>query len=248
MSLLQDEDLSVQAIPVSGATRHSLEVTDESNGAQYRFIFPGEVVTPAEVDLFFRKIIALSSDHPFVVVSGSMPPGLPEEFLGDVAAALEARTCQLCVDTSGPALERLISSPGIPLGLLRLDQPEAQKLAKHALASPGESAAFARTLIRKGVAGTVVLGLGPKGSVLVTRDGAYFCTAPDVPVISKTGAGDSFLAALVLSLARGEDPATALRWGSAASSAAVMTEGTRLCDKETVERLFVHCHVSAIED
>jgi len=59
---------------------------------------------------------------------------------------------------------------------------------------------------------------------------------PDVEVISRTGAGDSFVAGMVLSLARGAGVDEALRQGTAAASAAVTVAGTQLCDMYTTER------------
>jgi 6-phosphofructokinase 2 len=65
-------------------------------------------------------------------------------------------------------------------------------------------------------------------------------TAPTVPIRSKVGAGDSMVAGIVLSLSRGESFHTALLYGVAAGTAAVMTPGTDLCRKEDTERLFNH--------
>ena len=62
---------------------------------------------------------------------------------------------------------------------------------------------------------------------------------PAIPVkaVGTVGAGDSFLAALVLSLARGEAPADALAWGLAAGAAAVMATGTARPRRATIEAL-----------
>ncbi|GAB1362137.1 hypothetical protein MASR1M32_13730 [Rhodobacter sp.] len=54
---------------------------------------------------------------------------------------------------------------------------------------------------------------------------------------STVGAGDSFVAALVLAMARGRDDAEALAMGAAAAAAAVMTDATQLCRPEDVMRL-----------
>jgi 6-phosphofructokinase 2 len=50
------------------------------------------------------------------------------------------------------------------------------------------------------------------------------------------GAGDSFLAALVLRLAQGHDLAAAFRAGVAAGAATATTEATELCNRDDVER------------
>jgi len=60
------------------------------------------------------------------------------------------------------------------------------------------------------------------------------------------GAGDSFVAGFVLSLARGMDSAQALAYGAAAASAAVTTDATQLCHLPDVERLLPQCEISAV--
>ena len=62
--------------------------------------------------------------------------------------------------------------------------------------------------------------------------------APAVPVRSSVGAGDSMVAGVVLSLARGRALADAVRFGVAAGAASVMNPGTELCRAEDVERLY----------
>ena len=73
------------------------------------------------------------------------------------------------------------------------------------------------------------------GRVLITRDQVLAVSSPPVETQSAVGAGDSFVGALTLSLARGQDFGTALRFGVAAGSAALLTPGKDLCRREDVE-------------
>ena len=61
---------------------------------------------------------------------------------------------------------------------------------------------------------------------------------PTVPIVSKVGAGDSMVAGMVLSLARGKPLRESVLFGMAAGAAAVMTPGTELCRREDAERLY----------
>ena len=71
-------------------------------------------------------------------------------------------------------------------------------------------------------------------------------TAARVPVRSRTGAGDSFVAGFAGALARGDAPEIALQHGVAAASAAVMTEATALCRRSDAEALMDDCPVRAL--
>ena len=55
--------------------------------------------------------------------------------------------------------------------------------------------------------------------------------------VSVVGAGDSFLGAMIWSLASGHALATAFRYEMAAGSAALLEPGTELCRRENVEHL-----------
>ena len=70
-------------------------------------------------------------------------------------------------------------------------------------------------------------------------DGAGVLRLPALQVEAKSavGAGDSFVAAMSLSLVRGLDAREAFLWGMAAGTAAVLTPGTEMCRREDVERL-----------
>jgi 6-phosphofructokinase 2 len=59
-----------------------------------------------------------------------------------------------------------------------------------------------------------------------------------VPIVSKVGAGDSMVAGIVLSLARGKPLRESVLFGVATGTAAVMTPGTELCRREEAERLY----------
>lgn len=82
------------------------------------------------------------------------------------------------------------------------------------------------------------MSLGAAGVILATETGVERMRAPTVSIKSKVGAGDSTVAGIVLSLARGKSLREAVRFGVAAGAAAVMTPGTQLCRLEDTEKLY----------
>ena len=83
-----------------------------------------------------------------------------------------------------------------------------------------------------------MISLGAAGTLMVSQEGYEHIQQPTVPIVSKVGAGDSTVAGIVLSLARGNALRDAVRFGVAAGAAAVMTPGTELCRREDTERLY----------
>ena len=122
--------------------------------------------------------------------------------------------------------------------LVKPNQRELQELAGSALSSANAWLEAARKLVNDGGAEVVALTLGHRGALLVTRDIAWRARAPDVPMLSAVGAGDSFLGAMVWNLARGGSLDELFRYGVAAGSAAVLNAGTELCHPADVMRLY----------
>jgi 6-phosphofructokinase 2 len=242
--LIRAEGVPFLGIKGPGETRQSLTVTEAASGAQYRFVLPGPVWAEADQARVFTLLRAAARPGGIAVISGSQPPGVPVDFPARLAAALPGM--RVVLDTSGAALAQAVAQPVPGLMVLRMDGEEAEALAGHPLASRADTADFAQGLVRAGVAPQVVVARGADGSVLAEAGRRLFCPAAKVQVVSKVGAGDSFVAGFVLAMARGQPAEAALALGVAAASAAVTTEATELCRPEDVRRLLPECVVRPI--
>ncbi|MEM1386583.1 MAG: 1-phosphofructokinase family hexose kinase [Pseudomonadota bacterium] len=241
LQLLALEGVPTVAFQGPGESRLSFSMTDQASGAQYRFVMPGPSWSEADVARGLTSIDQAAGDGTFVVLSGSQPPGVAKEFPSILADHIAGRGARLIVDTSGPALFNLAQTPHDAIHVLRMDGPEAEELAGRALPERGDTAAFAGELVQRGVAANIIVARGADGSVLANRDGAWHAVGAPIKVVSKVGAGDSFVGAFTLALARREIAQEALRFGVAAAAAACTTEGTRLCDLNSVETLLKDC-------
>lgn len=247
LRLLAGEGVKFTAFSVTGDTRQSIAVTDAETGAQYRFVMPGPNWTEALVSDALHAIDHAAPAGGIVVLSGSQPPGVPVDFPARLSRALEAHGVRLFVDTSGAPLHQLVDAPANTY-VLRMDDVEAEDLAGRTLPTRADTADFAADLVARGVARTVIIARGSDGSTLVTKDGRWHASRAIDPseVVSAVGAGDSFVGAFTMALARGDDMQHALCFGTAAASAAVTTEGTRLCNPEDVERLLGGCEITEV--
>lgn len=241
LAMLAKEGVPTLAIPLREAMRQSFAVTDESDGAQYRFSLPGAAFDAAACRAFLDAAVGAAAPGGCVVLSGSVAPGLDPAFPSALAEALAPSTDRLIVDTSGPALARLVTAPGRPLRVLRFDRAEAAAAAGVPLETVADLSAFAGALVRRGVAQIVISGLGAAGSVMATADGVLVCACPPQVARSAIGAGDAFVGALAWRLALGDAASDALRWGVGAAGATMETEGTELFDTDAVRRLAAEC-------
>lgn len=241
--LLQTEGIATRFAPIAGDTRENLSVVETSTGREFRFVLPGPEVAAAEWQALLAALLTAESggddDKPrasrWWVVSGSLPPGLPESTYADLAHAARRRGVRVALDTSGPALQAALQTG---VSLVKPSLRELRELLKQPLAEPADWHRAARGLVQQGRADMVALSLGEHGALLATPDGAW--QAPALATVAQhgtTGAGDCFLAALVWALDRGDAPPEALRWGIAAGAAALQSPGTSLAAAAEVRRL-----------
>ncbi|PZX19729.1 6-phosphofructokinase 2 [Palleronia aestuarii] len=238
---LAHEGVATVAFQGPGETRQSVSVIDEGNGSQFRFVMPGPSWQSGDVDRALDSIDQATGDGTLVVLSGSQPPGVAKDFPSILADHVAGRRARLIVDTSGPALHHLVEKPHESLHLLRMDDAEAEEIAGRLLPTKEDTASFAEDLVARGVAKMVIVARGADGSVLSTEEGSWHAVGAPVEVRSKVGAGDSFVGAFTLALAEDRPASDCLRFGVAAASNAVMTDATRLCDRETTDGLYETC-------
>jgi 6-phosphofructokinase 2 len=233
---LVDRD-NVQSIitDVADETREDFTVLDEKSGSQYRFVMPGPALAEREWRSCLDALETIGALPPIVVASGSLPPGIPDDFYARVAKIAKAHGSKLVLDTSGKPLAAALDEG---VYLIKPNLRELQELVDAPLADQHEWVAASRKLIEAGRVEVVVLTLGEQGALLVTRDSAHRARAPDIRPVSAVGAGDSFVGGMVWSLAAGGSLIDAFRYGVAAGSAAVLNPGTELCHAPDVARLY----------
>ena len=230
--LLEQGGIDFEALNVAAPTRLSMTVHDRNDGSEYRFVPVSEKLSEAECQAALAALAR--SDAAWIMASGSMPPGAPVDFYGSAAEQAKARGQKFTVDTSGPALA---AAMGRGVAVIKPSLREFEELVGRKLETAAEQDAAALDLVRTGAVEMVAMTAGEAGALLATRDGVIRRPAVAVEVRSTVGAGDSFLAALVLALSRGAGPDEALAWGMAAGASAVSHEGTAQIDRAEVEAL-----------
>lgn len=233
-SLLAAESIAVQRVAIGGWTRESFTVNESSTAAQYRFVLPGPELTAAEQTECIRQLRSAVGSARIVVASGSLPPGVPDDFyqqVADVCADLEVK---LLLDASGGGLKHVTSG-------VYLIKPSLRELSEHVgreLLSEAEQFSAARELVDRGAAECVLVSLGAEGALLVTATAGLRYEPVRVPPGSSVGAGDAMVAGVAVGLTRGWALSEAVRLGIAAGAAVHLTPGTAACTREDTERLF----------
>ncbi len=241
--LVEREGIDSVTTPSHVETRENFTAYEEKSGEQYRFVLPGSALHKAEWEACLDRLATLPEKPKIVVASGSIPPGVPEDFFARVARLARGFGAKMVLDTSGAALKAALAE-GVTL--IKPNLNEFSDFVGQPLTREQDRIAACRRLIADKRVEAVALTLGKDGALLVTADGAWRSAPLQVEVVSAVGAGDSFLGGVVASLAQGERLDHAFRVGIAAGSAAVMSPGTELCREEDVRQLLGQVRVSEV--
>lgn len=232
--LLTKEEVNSLAVEIENDSRENMIVLDASTNLQYRFGMPGPEIAEKEWQHCLERIEQINHID-FLVASGSLSPGVPENIFAQIAAIAKKKQAKLIVDTSGEAL-KLAVDEGIYL--LKPNLGELASLMGKDELNPESVVENAKQIIGKGRCEVIIVSMGAAGAMLVTGEIVQQITAPPVKRKSIVGAGDSMVAGIVWSLARSMSLPEAVKYGVAYGTAATMNPGTELCRLEDVERLY----------
>jgi 6-phosphofructokinase 2 len=233
-ALLDIHQLVRERIVVRGETRISTTILEEETGHEYRLVPSGPEVREVEWQGCLDRLDQISSD--FLVMSGSLPHGVPTDFYARAAAAANKRGIRTVLDSSGEALSAGLEAGGFEL--IKPNLKEFQQLVGKKVTDPDAIGEAAMDIVRTGGARLVAVTMGECGGILASEAGVIELAAPQVETASAVGAGDSCLAAMIYGLALGKPDEDAFRLGIAAGAASLITAGTGLARAEDIEKIY----------
>ncbi len=242
-TLVEGEGVRSMVIPARNDTREDITIFDETTREQFRLVFPGAALSEYEWQQCLDEISRVSPQAAFVIASGSLPAGVPADFYGRVAQASKG-LAKVIVDTSGNSLKAALD---VGIYLIKPNLREFQELAGITAADEASLIEAGHRLFDRYRIELIALSMGAAGALLLTPNIALRANSLAIAPISVSGAGDSFLGAMMWSLTNSDNLETALRYGVAGGSAALLNPGTELCLGEDVHRLASKVIVTTVE-
>jgi len=232
-ALVEGEGVRSIVIPTLNDTREDVTIFDETTGEQFRLVFPGALLNECEWQQCVDAIARITPKAAFVIASGSLPAGVPADFYSRVAQASKGLG-KVIVDTSGTSLKAALE---VGVYLIKPNLREFQELAGIASADEASLIEAGRYLFDHYRIEIIARSMGSDGALLMSRDAGWRANGLPIEPASVSGAGDSFLGAMVWSLVSDGRLDMALRYGVAGGSAALLNPGTELCRVDDVHRL-----------
>jgi 1-phosphofructokinase family hexose kinase len=250
---LAEQGVRADLVQIEGESRTNIVIVPAGRADLYIGVNEeGPTISSGEAEAFRERVCGHARPGDIWVLSGRLPPGLPDDYYGQLTGLLRAQGTKVVLDTSGEAL-RLGCAAG-PY-LVKPNLAEAEQIVRQEgddpqrtvevhgageapMADPGVSAAdAAQFFLRQGIE-LAAISLGADGLLLASGECIVHARPPQIRPANPVGAGDALVAGLVWAAARGLNMIEMARWGVAAGTASTMREGVSFGTLGEVERVY----------
>lgn len=216
------EGIRVDPVEIAALTRTAF-VLVESDGSETEVVEPGGAVTPAEIAELRGKLRAAAKQASVVVLSGSVPPGCPDDIYVKLVEDC-AGHCPVIVDTSRVHLRALLAAAMQPgPAMIKPNRREAEAALGAPLLDPVALAGALHAFAARGVAMPLISD-GAAGLFALAEGKIWQARPPALQRVNSVGSGDATVAGLAAARARGYGVEAMLRLAAAAGAANVLTK------------------------
>jgi 1-phosphofructokinase family hexose kinase len=241
---MAEEGIPDAFVRTRGETRLCIAIIDPTTGTQTEVNESGPEIPRRAVTRLKQRVASLLSQQTFdfVVLSGSLPPGVPTSLYAELVALAQAHQVRVVLDSSGAALrEGIAARPW----MVKPNRVELEHWAGRALSSEAEVFEAARTLAAS--VPVVALTLGEEGALLLMPESALRAYPPAIEFVSAVASGDSFVAGFLWAWEHGacpRNPEAALRIAVGAGAANAALIGAGFCSRESIFALAERAHIA----
>ncbi|MGH7471624.1 MAG: 1-phosphofructokinase family hexose kinase, partial [Longimicrobiales bacterium] len=229
---LAGEGTPYERIDIEGETRVFVGAREAETGRSMLLNPRGPQISPAETEGVVQSITAVVRrlQPRWVAACGSIPPGLTSDLYARIGQAAHELGARFVPDCDGDALRTAARYAD----LLVPNRHEAERLLGLPIVDTMSAARAVRRLHELGAA-VAAITLGAHGAVLSDRLTTWHVEPFSINRGSAVGAGDAFLAALLIELEAGSPSEIALRRAVAAGAAVLHSTGSDLLRNDMVQ-------------
>ena len=195
---LSKKQIANEFVETTGITRINVFTNVIATNSEYKLVNPGPNVLRKTQQEFLKLLDGLKKND-IVCVSGSFSAGIKETFLSEIAQVVTQKNAQLVVDTSYCSVLDVLKYQ--PLLIKPNDEELKSWFDLKEQVTDEQLLKLAKKLVQKG-AQNVLLSLGSKGALYVSKEAVYFGNAPKIKVLNTAGAGDTLLATFLAGLVK----------------------------------------------
>lgn len=217
-----------------GGVRTNIKVFDRSAGVITELNESGTTVGEEDLAKMVDLVVRHAEDSDYLILSGSMPAGCPEDYYRTLIRAVEGLGCRCVLDAEGERLKYGLEARPF---MIKPNRYELETMTGRALNGIGDIRDAALRYIDLGVE-VVAVSLGADGALITDGSETLYAPRVNIEVKGTVGAGDAMVAALAAGFMADCDLEQCFRMGVACASTRCVTEGYKTIDK-TVYKAFL---------
>jgi len=230
---LQSLGIQTDFVWVDHDTRTNTMIIEETSDWHIKVNEPGPTIAQEDIDQLVLKIDTYAKKDDIWILSGSLPPHVPDHFYADMIQRIHLRGGRVYLDSSGPPLRKGLQSKPV---LVKPNITEASEIVGFHIADQDDAKRAMLPFLRMGVS-YCSLTMGAGGLLLAAQDKMVQAVPPKVIVRNSTGSGDSLMAGLIYAQLQDWDLVEIARYAVATATASVETEGVSEFDLTRIQSL-----------
>ena len=213
---LRDEGVTTNFVWVGEETRTNVTILEHGR-EHFPFLIDeaGASVSQDEIDRFLRRYRRMVGQASWVVLGGSLPPGVPEDFYRGLAESAKEADAKVVISAGGSALTHAL--PACPY-LVKPDVRERLSMEGADLSTREGIITAGKSMVACGVE-MIIVSHEFTGDIVITRNDIWEIKARVSATALKNlvGADDALLGGLIYKLDQDSGIEEALRFGMAAA-------------------------------
>lgn len=242
-SLIKEEGIEKNFTKVKGETRCCVNLWDMEQNKSTEYLEPGFTVSAEDVELFMDDYNVTATRSDVICVSGSFPPGVPDDLCARMVRVARELGKPILVDTAGIQMElAYLARPT----MMKPNTDEIIQLMDVDVTDRASLIYATKQMYANGVK-IAAVSLGADGIIVTCGEGTFHVYPPRVEAVNTVGSGDSMIGGFAVGMGRGYSIEETMRFGCAVATANVMDMNTGsyrqedldwLMPKIVIEKLF----------
>ncbi|OCG18562.1 MULTISPECIES: 1-phosphofructokinase [unclassified Gilliamella] len=225
---------------IEGRTRINVKLTEE-NSEVTDLNFSGFTISEQDWQSFVKNSLEWLKDIDMVAISGSLPAGVSLDKFTNWMEQVKAICPKIVFDSSRDAL---VAGLKAKPWLIKPNDKELEMWIGHKLSTLDDVKKAAMELVNGGV-DNVIISLGSKGALWITKNEAWLAKPPKCQVVSTVGAGDSMVAGLMYGLITEQSIKDTLVFASSVAALSVGQAGVGIAERQAVNNMLEKIEIIA---
>ncbi|MCX8110427.1 MAG: 1-phosphofructokinase family hexose kinase [Syntrophorhabdaceae bacterium] len=230
-SMLINEGIICDFIRINSETRSNIIIHQKKKRLKTLISTPDPELSPVDLSLFLEKIRTIQQGN-YAIISSGYPMGLKDSLFPQIITYLNERGVKVILDADSDVLNKSIKAHPY---MIKPNIHEFSRLVNKQIKEVEEIIESAIPLLDS--VELIVVSMGQKGAVTITKEGAIHAIPPPVKVRNSMGAGDSLVAGMVFMLSRHESIEETISLGVACGTASTLNHAYSLVTKKDVEEI-----------